>query len=840
VKKLLSLLLVLSVIMVYLPNHIFAYNSSSSYSVTIGTQKLPFSDYPAGSYFTDNGKACTDHNNCGAGASYTNEGACNCKCTWNGVALLSTSCYGFANMVFYRLFGHTTYSNTIKVVSNISAGSINTTYLYNLFSGGSIKPGAHIRTAAGHSMIFMGYDSSYIYTYEGNYDSQCRVGVISRTWSEFSTYLSNRSGIAFIEMPNNYPVTSKPSNCTITASDTFVQTGQSVTFTFTQSGASYWYCDIENEAGVRQHVELLTGKYSYTYTFNKEGKYKVFLKAANDVGWTNPYVWVTVSNKKPTATISSNSGAYVSAGTTVSFDFTIQNAAYWYFVVSKDGVRESVELITGKWNHEYNFKEEGEYLVELQTANVNGWTNPYVWVTVSNTPEKPSLNDMKSYYHGEDSLIFKWDKTGATTHYNLYIHKLNENGSYQSFENIFYAESGVTRKLTEGNYLVFIQSTNANAWDSVNSTWAFTNSEIYYFTVSNEYIPTSTIEWNGHMYSLYDYSVGWEEAKELCEEFGGHLATINSDEECEFMFSLVEQGENTRFFLGGTDVNNEGNWEWITAEEWLIDDCWNSGEPNNDGSTEHYLETRVNGWNDVPNNFEYSHGFVFERERPSNVQDLTPTATVEYNGHTYLLFDYSLTWHDAKNVCEELGGNLATATTEEEYNMLLELVLKGTKDDYFLGGTDEKEEGIWQWITGETWEYEGFWRSGEPNNYLGEEHYLKIDTAGVDVANKSLVYRGFICEIEGAYTKSTVTKSGAKLIIDTKVHNITAPYDILIVGYKDNRFVAMNRVPHDEQNSPYTLEGDIDEIKVMVWDGLSTLKPLCDAEEIPSSKWIIE
>jgi len=72
------------------------------------------------------------------------------------------------------------------------------------------------------------------------------------------------------------------------------------------------------------------------------------------------------------------------------------------------------------------------------------------------------------------------------------------------------------------------------------------------------------------------------------------------------------------------------------------------------------------------------------------------------------------------------------------------------------------------------------------------------------------------------------------------VHNITAPYDILIVGYKDNRFVAMNRVPHDEQNSPYTLEGDIDEIKVMVWDGLSTLKPLCDAEEIPSSKWIIE
>ena len=90
------------------------------------------------------------------------------------------------------------------------------------------------------------------------------------------------------------------------------------------------------------------------------------------------------------------------------------------------------------------------------------------------------------------------------------------------------------------------------------------------------------------------------------------------------------------------------------------------------------------------------------------------------------------------------------------------------------------------------------------------------------------------------HTESTVTKLDAKLIIDTKVYNITAPYDILIVGYKNNKFVVMKRVPHNEQNSPYTLEGNVDEIKVMVWDGLSTLKPLCDAEEIPSSKWVIE
>ena len=72
------------------------------------------------------------------------------------------------------------------------------------------------------------------------------------------------------------------------------------------------------------------------------------------------------------------------------------------------------------------------------------------------------------------------------------------------------------------------------------------------------------------------------------------------------------------------------------------------------------------------------------------------------------------------------------------------------------------------------------------------------------------------------------------------MHNIVAPYNILIVGYKGNRFVTMKIAPHNEQNSPYTLEGDIDRIKVLVWKDLSTLEELCEAEEIPSSKWITE
>ena len=95
-------------------------------------------------------------------------------------------------------------------------------------------------------------------------------------------------------------------------------------------------------------------------------------------------------------------------------------------------------------------------------------------------------------------------------------------------------------------------------------------------------------------------------------------------------------------------------------------------------------------------------------------------------------------------------------------------------------------------------------------------------------------------EVKGNITtESTVTKSGAKLIIDIKVHNFEEPYDIFIVGYKGNQFVTMKRVPYNELNSPYTLDGNIDKIKVMVWDSIN-FKPLCEAEAITEDEFLIE
>ena len=87
------------------------------------------------------------------------------------------------------------------------------------------------------------------------------------------------------------------------------------------------------------------------------------------------------------------------------------------------------------------------------------------------------------------------------------------------------------------------------------------------------------------------------------------------------------------------------------------------------------------------------------------------------------------------------------------------------------------------------------------------------------------------------YTKSIVTKSGTTYTVKTELYNFTTPYEILVVGYKNKKFVSVEKRLHSEENTPYTLEGDIDEIKVMVWDSVDGMMPLCEAEVIPSSGW---
>lgn len=354
-----------------------AYISDADYTVAVGDEIIPFSDYPAGSYFTDNGKACTDHKvSCGAGASYVNEMACNCKCTWEGISLNSTSCYGFANMVFYRLFGHTTYCDTKKVVSDIPANDISKEYLYELFTNGTVKAGAHIRNST-HSMIFMGCDTEYIYTYEGNFDGHCQVGVIKRSWDEMVRYLKNKNGIKFIDMPVSYPETvlvGRPTEGWICKTKEMVAVGEEIAFNYNAKGAKVFYLGID-KAGEGRIQTVYTGDSDwYQMSLSEPGTYTVYASCYNLFGHTDTFKETfTVYDTKPQNVNLSVEVNDESAEKEVLFNFSADNAVEYMIAINNEetGIVD-VETIAGEENYTVKFDEAGKFSACVTAVNNYG------------------------------------------------------------------------------------------------------------------------------------------------------------------------------------------------------------------------------------------------------------------------------------------------------------------------------------------------------------------------------------------------------------------------------------------------------------------------------------
>lgn len=91
------------------------------------------------------------------------------------------------------------------------------------------------------------------------------------------------------------------------------------------------------------------------------------------------------------------------------------------------------------------------------------------------------------------------------------------------------------------------------------------------------------------------------------------------------------------------------------------------------------------------------------------------------NGHSYEQFNVNLTWQQAKEACAAEGGYLATITSAEEKTWIADHVQIPSSSPVWLGGTDARIEGTWEWITGEPFIYTN-WYPGEPNDARGEDH----------------------------------------------------------------------------------------------------------------------
>ena len=87
----------------------------------------------------------------------------------------------------------------------------------------------------------------------------------------------------------------------------------------------------------------------------------------------------------------------------------------------------------------------------------------------------------------------------------------------------------------------------------------------------------------GNTYSIIENKMTWPNAKLYCEKLGGHLVTISSKEENDFIQETLKRNNlNNYTAIGYSDIEKEGKWKWVTGEDSVYTN-WDLSwpEPNN-------------------------------------------------------------------------------------------------------------------------------------------------------------------------------------------------------------------------------------------------------------------
>lgn len=83
----------------------------------------------------------------------------------------------------------------------------------------------------------------------------------------------------------------------------------------------------------------------------------------------------------------------------------------------------------------------------------------------------------------------------------------------------------------------------------------------------------------------------WKEAANTCEQAGGHLTSIHSQDELAFIRMLMDSSKvnikDSTTWIGGE--RNGNSFRWIDGTSFDFDN-WNELEPNNEGENENCIE----------------------------------------------------------------------------------------------------------------------------------------------------------------------------------------------------------------------------------------------------------
>uniref|UniRef100_A0A8C5J7J6 MRC1 protein n=1 Tax=Junco hyemalis TaxID=40217 RepID=A0A8C5J7J6_JUNHY len=191
-------------------------------------------------------------------------------------------------------------------------------------------------------------------------------------------------------------------------------------------------------------------------------------------------------------------------------------------------------------------------------------------------------------------------------------------------------------------------------------------------------------------YGTYCYLIGhvpatFSEANTTCEGVEGYLATVESRYEQAYLTSLVGLRPEKYFWLGLSDVQDQGTFSWANGEA-VSFTHWDAGMPgNNPGCVAMKTGTAAGLWDVL--DCETKQKYICKQwAKGATVPPVPTTALVptcpegwvsnNYRSSCFKCFCRSHTrkksWFEARDFCRQIGGDLVTINTKEEMPFLIQ------------------------------------------------------------------------------------------------------------------------------------------------------------------------
>lgn len=252
---------------------------------------------------------------------------------------------------------------------------------------------------------------------------------------------------------------------------------------------------------------------------------------------------------------------------------------------------------------------------------------------------------------------------------------------------------------------------------------------------------------NSHWYAAIESpAITWFDALEQAEQMGGHLATLTSALENQYMLQLVPQiqVEPGNGYWIGARSGSEGQFEWVTGEpfdytSWGAGSC--NDQPDGRDAIDLYCVNQDGfpAWSDDYFDWVNSRGFIVEWGASSPSPAVQWSVSDGGNGHWYQYVEGDrVCWNTANQLAQDIyKGHLASITSEAEGQFLIDLSGPISGDSggqawigLFQDPAGEEPLGGWGWTTGEPLEFMNWGSCCSETDLPGSDYGTIVYDAG--------------------------------------------------------------------------------------------------------------